>query len=184
MTFITILIYHGSTIICVCVCACVYLCMHLYMCVCLCACACVCMCVVACAHVYVCVHMHTCVCVCVCVCKSTLHTTYMWPNLQKGVIYMQCNFEARGITSFVSKLLGWNFQCHKSNDSRVVPPSFRVIGWTQAGTSFCKSSHMLFSYRLRVIVSMRTTWKFIWNIHGWCTVQHNFLVLPPLLFHL
>ena len=56
----------------------------------------------------------------------------MWPNLQKGVLYTRPIVQLwRGITSFASKLLNWNFQYYKYNDRRVLLPNFKAVGPTQ-----------------------------------------------------
>ena len=47
----------------------------------------------------------------------------------KGVLYMHpIPWLWRGMTSFVSQLLGRNFQSYKSNDRTVLLPNFKAVG--------------------------------------------------------
>ena len=63
----------------------------------------------------------------------TLICTYMWPDLRKGVLYMHPIFQLwRGITSLVSKLLGWNVLSYKYNDRKVLLRTFKAVDPIQA----------------------------------------------------
>ena len=58
---------------------------------------------------------------------------HMWPDLWKGVLYTRLIFQLwRGITSLVSKLLGWNFLSYKYNNRKVLLPIFKAVSSIQA----------------------------------------------------
>ena len=64
--------------------------------------------------------------------KSDRLNPNMWPKLQKGILYTCCILWLwRDITSFVSELLGQNFQSYKCNDRTVLLPNFKAVSQTQ-----------------------------------------------------
>ena len=57
----------------------------------------------------------------------------MWLDLQKGVLYTHpIVWLWSGITSFLSKLLDWNFWSCTGNERTVLLPNFKAVGQTKA----------------------------------------------------
>ena len=51
----------------------------------------------------------------------------------RGLIHASSDLKlCRGITLFISELLGRNFQSYKCNDRTVLLPNFKAVGQTQA----------------------------------------------------